>query len=57
MLRCIYLIFISLFFISTSAQSIENYIVLKVNNNIITNIDIENEYRYLIALNKNLEKL
>mgnify|MGYP001005833212 CR=1 FL=1 len=26
--------------------------VLKVNNNIITNIDIDNEYRYLIALNK-----
>jgi peptidyl-prolyl cis-trans isomerase SurA len=34
-------------------------IVLKINNEILTNIDIENEYNYLIALNndfKNVEK-
>jgi len=42
------------------SQSTENfYIVYKVNNKIITNSDIEKEYRYLISLNnqlKNLEK-
>ena len=35
------------------------YIVYKVNNEIITNSDIEKEYRYLASLNnqlKNLEK-
>ncbi len=39
------------------SNSIENFIAIKVNNNIITKIDIENEYKYLIALNKNLEKI
>jgi len=32
-------------------------VVLKVNNKIITNIDIDNEYRYLIALNTNLQNI
>lgn len=36
----------------------KNYkIVKKINNEIITNIDIETEYLYLSALNKNLKKL
>tara|TARA_B100001989_G_scaffold247480_1_gene219725 strand:+ start:1181 stop:2023 length:843 start_codon:yes stop_codon:yes gene_type:complete len=30
---------------------------MKINNEIITNIDIENEYKYLIALNKSLNNL
>ena len=30
------------------------YIVTTVNNDIITNIDIEKEYRYLVALNNDL---
>ncbi len=38
-------------------QSSENFIVLKVNNNVITKIDVDNEYNYLIALNNNLKKL
>ena len=38
-------------------QSSENFIVFKVNNNIITKIDVDHEYNYLIALNSNLEKL
>ena len=46
-----------LIFLKEPIQSSENFIVLKVNNNIITKIDIENEYNYLIALNSNLEKL
>ena len=55
------LIFFSLFFISLffnySAFSNESYVVLKVNNKIITNVDINTEYRYLIALSPNLQKV
>ena len=36
-------------------KALESYIVLKVNNEIITNIDLEIEYKYLKALNNELE--
>ena len=46
--------------ISFKSSTAENfYIVYKVNNEIITNSDVEKEYRYLVSLNnqlKNLEK-
>jgi peptidyl-prolyl cis-trans isomerase SurA len=43
---------------STKSYSAENiYIVYKVNNQIITNADIEKEYRYLISLNNQLKNL
>ena len=45
------------FFYSNYIYSFESYVVLKVNNKIITNIDIDNEYRYLIALNTNLQNM
>ena len=49
-----------LLIISFKSNTTENfYIVYKVNNEIITNSDIEKEYRYLVSLNnqlKNLEK-
>ncbi len=45
------------FFYSNYIYSFESYVVLKVNNKIITNIDIDNEYRYLIALNTNLQNI
>ena len=35
----------------------ENKIILKVDNEIITNYDIEKEYRYLSTLNKNIANL
>lgn len=35
--------------------AVETFIVLKVNNEIITNTDIENETRYLVALNNELK--
>ena len=35
----------------------EIYVVSKVNNVIITNIDIDDEYRYLIALNNDLKNI
>ena len=44
-------------FFKEPIQSSENFIVLKVNNNVITKIDVDNEYNYLIALNSNLKKL
>ena len=49
-----------LILINFKSNTAENfYIVYKVNNEIITNSDIEKEYRYLVSLNnqlKNLEK-
>ena len=49
-----------LLIISFKSSTTENfYIVYKINNEIITNSDIEKEYRYLVSLNnqlKNLEK-
>ena len=39
------------------ASSNESYVVLKVNNNIITNVDIDNEYLYLIALSPPLQNV
>ncbi len=52
-------LFIIFFFNNASIASINSFIVVKINNEIITNIDIKQEYNYLIALNnelKNLEK-
>ena len=51
-------IFFILFY-SSSLQSLESsiYIVLKIENEIVTNQDIENEYNYLRALNNDLNKL
>ena len=43
------------FFFNWSSYANEIYVVLKVNNKVITNLDIENEYRYLIALSPNLQ--
>ena len=37
--------------------AVENKILVKVNNEIITSLDIEKESRYLMALNQNIEKL
>ena len=51
-----YLIFI-IFFSTNSTLSIENKIILKINNSIITNLDVVNEANYLQALNPNLQNL
>ena len=45
------------FFLLTFANSQEIQIITKVNNDIITNIDVENEKKYLLLLNNNLSKL
>ena len=49
----IYIFFSLIFFVPSN--SIESYISFKVNNEIITNIDLDTEYRYLIALNNDLK--
>ena len=56
-LKIIATLFCLLFFFISKPLSLENKILFKINNDIITSIDIEEEYRYLIALNNNLKKL
>ena len=53
----IFFFFIILLFQIYSINSSEVKIVTKVNSEILTNIDIENESKYLIILNTNLESL
>ena len=48
------IIFLSLIIFSP-LYAVESFIKLKVNNEIITNIDIENETKYLVALNNELK--
>lgn len=45
------------FLIITAANSIENKIILKIEKEIVTNIDIDNESKYLSILNNDLKKL
>ena len=47
-------ILIFLFYINNSF-SLENKILLKIENQIITSLDVNNEYKYLIALNPSLK--
>ena len=52
-----FFIFIIFFFLSCNLYALENKILIKVNNEIITSLDINSEINYLIALNKNIENL
>ena len=57
-IKFVKVIFIFLFY-ATNLLALENKIIVKVNNEIITSVDIENEINYLTILNpqvKNLEK-
>jgi len=53
----IYLLIIIFYLIQTNLNSYENKIIYKIDNEIITNLDVENEIIYLTALNPNLKKL
>ena len=53
----LYLIVIILFFITSKSTALENKILFKVNNEIITSIDLLQEIKYLRILNKNFDKL
>tara|TARA_B100000795_G_scaffold224957_1_gene180549 strand:+ start:132 stop:1070 length:939 start_codon:yes stop_codon:yes gene_type:complete len=52
-----FFILIIFFFVSGNVYALENKILIKVNNEIITSLDINSEINYLIALNKNIENL
>ena len=51
------IIIILFFLIFNQAQSIETKIIHKIQDEIITNIDIKYEYKYLLALNRSLNEL
>ncbi len=55
-IKNILIIFI-IFFIFSKSSAIENKILLKINNEIVTTVDLLNEIKYLSILNKNLNKL
>jgi len=52
-----YLFIFLLFLIFNKAYSIETKIINKIQDEIITNIDIKNEFKYLVALNSKLKNL
>ena len=52
-----YLLILLLCFTLNNAKSIETKIIYNIENEIITNIDIKNEFKYLIALNNSLKEL
>ena len=51
------ILLISSLIANTSYSNIETKILFKINNEIITNIDLENEKKFLIFLNPNLKNL
>lgn len=51
------LIIIVIFFTLSKSYAIENKILLKINNEIVTTVDLLHEIKYLSILNKNLNKL
>ena len=53
-----FIFLVCIFFIFNQAcASIENKILVKIENEIISTIDVNNESKYLITLNKNIQKL
>ncbi|MDB3960305.1 peptidylprolyl isomerase [Candidatus Pelagibacter sp.] len=44
-----------IFFFNSNSFGLENKILFKIENEIITSLDLNNEYKYLIALNPNLK--
>ena len=57
MFKKYFYLFLIILFFSEKSFSLENNIILKINNEIITTLDLENEINYLTALNPNLKKL
>jgi peptidyl-prolyl cis-trans isomerase SurA len=52
-----FLLFLGIIFFifNTSSNSLENKILIKIENQIITSIDVNNEYKYLVALNPSIK--
>ncbi|WP_428080531.1 peptidylprolyl isomerase [Candidatus Pelagibacter sp.] len=56
--KIIFIIFlINILFFNSNLKSFENKIIYKIENQILTSIDLKNEINYLTALNPNLKKL
>ena len=54
----IFILFLLLFLLfNKNLNSFENKIIIKIDNDIITSLDLENEINYLITLNPNLKQL
>ena len=53
----IYLSILLVCFVLNNAKSIESKIIYNIENEVITNIDIKNEFKYLVALNNSLKEL
>lgn len=51
------ILFIFLIIFNFNAHSFENKILFKIDNDIITSLDIYNEVNYLTVINKNIQKL
>lgn len=51
------LIIVFIFFNSKFSEALENKILIKLNNEIITTVDISKEINYLKAFNKNVDEL
>ncbi len=56
-IKIFFILFIISMLANTSYSNIETKILFKINNEIITNIDLENEKKFLIFLNPNLRNL
>ena len=56
-MRFLIIIFFFNIFLSNFVFAMESFVVLKVNNQIITNVDIDDEYRYLITLSPSLQEV
>jgi len=52
-----YLLIFFLCFALSNAKSIESKIIHNIDNEVITNIDIKNQFKYLVALNNSLKEL
>ena len=55
-IRTFFIILVVCFYNSVS-NSFENKIILKINNQIVTSVDLKNEIKYLDALNPGLKNL
>jgi len=51
------IIFLSIIFFTNKAYALENKILFKINNEIITSLDILNEIKYLKIINKELQNI
>ena len=53
--RFLFFLGLILFVFNTNSNSLENKILVKIENQIITSLDVNNEYKYLVALNPSIK--